>query len=93
MTAEDCAGDTLVPAPLTDYVAREFGQVKWRSLGGGVRQAVAPIRVGRRLRVFCIFPPARNFPNTGTRASRRRWFFRALSSDADWGGSRAAMWR
>src|SRR6056297_1084174 len=40
VSGDSRAGDKLVPAPLTDYVGRELDRVKWRALGGGVRQAV-----------------------------------------------------
>lgn len=54
--------DPRAPAPLADYVGRRLEDVRWRTLGGGVRQAILPtggeaiarllwIPAGRRCRI------------------------------------------
>jgi len=82
VTAEDCAGDTLVPAPLTDYVGREFGQVKWRSLGGGVRQAVLDTGGAATARLLHI-PAGKKLPEHGHKGLEATLVLQGAFSDAD----------
>jgi putative transcriptional regulator len=45
-----------VPAPLADYVGRDFAQVRWRPVGMGVRQAI--LNTGRDASARLLYIPA-----------------------------------
>ena len=42
------------PAPLQDYVGGDVGQVEWRKVGGGVKQAILPIEGEANARLLYI---------------------------------------
>ncbi len=46
----------LFPAPLRDYVGGDLDAVRWRGLGGGVRQAILP--TSREAKVRLLYIPA-----------------------------------
>lgn len=57
----------VLPAPLQDYVGTDLAQIKWRSLGMGVRQAVLPTRdKGGSARLLYI-PAGQAVPDHGHR--------------------------
>jgi len=56
----------LFPAPLAEYVGGDLDRVKWRSLGGGVRQAILPTAKGASARLLHI-PAGQAVPDHGHR--------------------------
>jgi putative transcriptional regulator len=57
-----------VPAPLADYIGRDFAGVKWRALGMGVRQAILPTGRGATARLLYI-PAGQAVPDHGHRGT------------------------
>jgi putative transcriptional regulator len=60
------AGRRLFPKPLQDYVGGDLDAVKWRALGGGVRQAILPTSKAARARLLYI-PAGAAVPDHGHR--------------------------
>lgn len=54
----------LFPAPLRDYVGGDLDKVKWRSVGGGVRQSVLETAGGATVRLIAI-PGGTAMPDHG----------------------------
>lgn len=54
----------VFPAPLRDYVGGDLDAVRWRGLGGGVRQAVLPTAPGASVRLLYI-PAGKALPSHG----------------------------
>jgi len=59
-------GTTVFPEPLRDYVGGDLSAVKWRSAGGGVRQAILPTSKDATVRLISI-PPGASVPDHGHR--------------------------
>lgn len=57
-----------LPAPLLDYIGGDLEQVKWRSLGMGVKQAILPTEKGATARLLFI-PAGQAVPNHGHRGT------------------------
>ncbi len=55
---------TVFPEPLRDYVGGDLSAVKWRSVGGGVRQAILPTSKDATVRLISI-PPGASAPDHG----------------------------
>ncbi|MES2432272.1 MAG: ChrR family anti-sigma-E factor [Pseudomonadota bacterium] len=53
-----------LPAPLLDYIGGGLAEVKWRSLGMGVRQAILPTTKGATARLLYI-PAGQAVPDHG----------------------------
>jgi putative transcriptional regulator len=61
------AGATdIFPAPLQDYVGGDLSRVKWRNIGGGVRQSVLSTSRDATVRLLHI-PPGVAIPDHGHR--------------------------
>jgi putative transcriptional regulator len=60
------APDAVFPIPLQDYVGGDFGRVKWRSVGGGVRQSILKTSSSATVRLLHI-PPGVKIPDHGHR--------------------------
>jgi putative transcriptional regulator len=58
----------VFPAPLRDYVGGDAGAVRWRSVGGGVRQAILPTSDAASARLLYI-PAGRAVPDHGHRGT------------------------
>lgn len=58
----------LFPAPLRDYVGGDVAKVKWRSMGGGVRQAILPTSKQASARLLYI-PAGVAVPDHGHRGT------------------------
>lgn len=58
--------DPLFPAPLVDYIGGSLKDVKWRTLGMGVRQAILPTGKGATARLLYI-PGGQAVPDHGHR--------------------------
>jgi putative transcriptional regulator len=54
----------MLPAPLADYVGGDLADVKWKSLGMGVRQAILPTAKGASARLLYI-PAGQAVPDHG----------------------------
>jgi putative transcriptional regulator len=54
----------VLPAPLRDYVGGDLDAVKWRSLGGGARQAILPTSPDATARLLFI-PAGKAMPDHG----------------------------
>ena len=62
--ARDARG--VFPAPLRDYVGGDLDAVRWRSVGGGVKQAILPTARGATVRLLSI-PGGARMPDHGHR--------------------------
>jgi putative transcriptional regulator len=58
----------LFPAPLRDYVGGDVEAVKWRPIGGGVRQAILPASREATVRLLYI-PAGAAVPDHGHRGT------------------------
>jgi len=56
----------LFPRPLQDYVGETLADVRWRTVGGGVRQSLLATHDGARARLLCI-PAGEPVPEHGHR--------------------------
>lgn len=73
----------MFPTPLADYVGGDLGRVKWRSLGGGVRQAILPTGKGASARLLHI-PAGQAVPDHGHRGMELTLVLQgAFRDDAD----------
>ena len=54
----------IFPAPLRSYVGGDLDAVKWRAVGGGVRQAILPTSRAATVRLLCI-PAGQAVPDHG----------------------------
>ena len=62
------ANGSVFPAPLQDYVGGDLSQVKWRSIGGGVRQSILKTDSDATVRLLHI-PPGVKIPDHGHRGT------------------------
>lgn len=66
--AQQCASPRgmtgVLPAPLRDYVGGDLDAVRWRAVGGGVRQAILPTARDARVRLLYI-PAGAQVPDHG----------------------------
>ena len=58
----------ILPAPLRDYVGGDLDQVRWRSIGGGVKQAILPTTRAASARLLFI-PGGVAVPDHGHRGT------------------------
>ena len=56
----------VLPAPVRDYVGGDLEAVRWRSVGGGVRQAILRTSRGAKVRLLSI-PGGARMPDHGHR--------------------------
>lgn len=61
-------GPGVLPAPLRDYVGGDLDAVRWRKLGGGVRQAIIPTSNAATVRLLHI-PAGAAVPDHGHRGT------------------------
>ncbi len=59
---------TIFPGPLVDYVGGDLDQVKWRSYGIGLKQALLPVARGSTVRLLYI-PAGMAVPDHGHRGT------------------------
>ncbi len=71
----------ILPAPLVDYVGGDLGQVKWRSLGMGVKQAILPTGRDASARLLYI-PAGRAVPDHGHRGLELTLVLQGAFSDS-----------
>lgn len=65
-TPRRAASGSVFPAPLQDYVGGDLADVKWRSVGGGVRQSILKTENDATVRLLHI-PPGVKIPDHGHR--------------------------
>lgn len=70
-----------LPAPLGDYIGGGLAEVKWRSLGMGVRQAILPTGKGATARLLYI-PAGQAVPDHGHRGTELTLVLRGAFRDA-----------
>ncbi len=73
---------TKVPAPLTDYIGRDFSDVKWKGLGGGVKHAVLKTGGKATARLLSI-PAGMKMPDHGHNGLEATLVLQGAFSDAD----------
>ena len=71
----------IVPAPLLDYIGGGLADVKWRSLGMGVRQAILPTSKGATARLLYI-PAGQAVPDHGHRGTELTLVLQGAFRDA-----------
>ncbi len=71
-----------VPAPLSDYIGDEFEDVKWRSLGGGVKHAVLKTGGNATARLLKI-PAGMAMPDHGHNGLEATLVLQGAFSDED----------
>ena len=75
------ARKTTLPAPVAAYVGGDLDAVKWRAVGGGVRQAILP--TGRKATVRLLHIPAgQAVPDHGHRGTELTLVLRGAFRDA-----------
>ena len=80
-TAKPLAKRGVFPAPLQDYMGGGLAEVKWRSLGMGVRQAILPTAKGATARLLYI-PAGQAVPDHGHRGTELTLVLRGAFRDA-----------
>jgi putative transcriptional regulator len=70
-----------LPAPLLDYIGGGLNDVKWRSLGMGVRQAILPTAKGATARLLYI-PAGQAVPDHGHRGTELTLVLQGAFRDA-----------
>lgn len=74
--------DSVLPAPLCDYVAGGLDGVKWRPVGMGVRQAILPTSSEARARLLYI-PAGTAIPDHGHRGLELTLVLQGAFQDED----------
>lgn len=62
------ASDSILPAPVRDYIGGDLDAVKWRPVGMGVKQAILPTARGATARLLFI-PAGAAVPDHGHRGT------------------------
>ena len=73
--------NTSLPAPVAAYVGGDLDAVKWRALGGGVRQAILPTGPKATVRLLHI-PAGQAVPDHGHRGMELTLVLRGAFRDA-----------
>jgi putative transcriptional regulator len=76
------AGDPVLPKPLQDYVGGSLDDVKWRSVGMGVKQAILPTSDGASARLLFI-PAGAAMPDHGHRGVEMTMVLKGAFQDDD----------
>jgi putative transcriptional regulator len=72
----------VFPAPLHDYAGGDLDAVRWRAVGGGVKQAVLPTSSDASARLLLI-PAGAAVPDHGHRGTELTLVLKGAFSDAD----------
>lgn len=80
--ASRAAGCAVLPAPLRDYVGGGVDAVKWRNIGGGVRQAILPTSSKASARLLYI-PAGMAVPDHGHRGLELTLVLQGAFSDSE----------
>ncbi len=70
----------ILPAAIQDYVGGDVDKVKWRSLGGGVKQAILPTKGKAQARLLYI-PAGQSVPDHGHRGTELTLVLQGSFSD------------
>lgn len=73
---------SIFPAPLQDYVGGDLADVNWRSVGGGVQQAVLRTNGGSKVRLLSI-PGGAAMPDHGHRGLELTLVLKGAFEDED----------
>ncbi len=76
------AGPTVLPTPLRRYVGGDVDCVRWRRIGGGVRQFILPVEGPAKARLLRI-PPGAAVPEHGHRGQEMTLVFAGSFSDGE----------
>ena len=76
------ARDTVLPGPLVDYVGGGLDAVEWRSVGGGVKQAILPTSRDASARLLYI-PAGTAVPDHGHRGMELTLVLQGAFRDED----------
>lgn len=71
----------VFPAPLREYVGGDLAEVRWRAVGGGVRQAILPTAHDASARLLYI-PAGMAVPDHGHRGTELTLVLQGAFSDA-----------
>lgn len=74
--------ETVLPEPVRTYVGGDIEAVQWRSLGGGVRQAILPTADGARVRLLYI-PSGMEMPDHSHAGTEMTLVLKGAYRDAD----------
>lgn len=72
----------ILPAPLADYVGGDLSMVRWRRIGGGVKQAILPAGPGATARLLYI-PAGTAVPDHGHRGMELTLVLQGAFADAN----------
>ena len=72
----------ILPAPLADYVGGDLSAVRWRRIGGGVKQAILPAGPGATARLLYI-PAGTAVPDHGHRGMELTLVLQGAFADAN----------
>lgn len=75
---ECCEG--VLPKPVQDYVGGDVDAVKWKTLGGGVKQAILPTK-GRATARLLFIPAGQSVPDHGHRGTELTLVLQGSFSD------------
>ncbi|MGY6411051.1 MAG: ChrR family anti-sigma-E factor [Alkalilacustris sp.] len=76
------AAINAMPGPLRDYAGPDLEKVRWRAIGGGVRQAILPTARGASARLLHI-PAGAQLPDHGHRGLELTQVLRGAFRDED----------
>ncbi len=71
-----------MPAPLADYVGGDLSAVRWRTIGGGVKQAILPISPDASARLLYI-PAGMAVPDHGHKGMELTLVLQGAFADAN----------
>jgi len=72
----------IFPAPLADYVGGDLASVRWRRVGGGVKQAILPTSTDASARLLFI-PAGTAVPDHGHRGTELTLVLQGAFADAN----------
>lgn len=80
--ARRAASGSVFPSPLQEYVGGDLNAVKWRAVGGGVKQAVLDTEGGSKVRLLSI-PGGAAMPDHGHRGLELTMVLKGAFRDED----------
>lgn len=80
--ARKIAADRVLPGPVQDYIGGDLSDVRWRAVGGGVRQAALKTRDKTKVRLLSI-PGGVAMPDHGHRGLELTLVLKGAFKDED----------
>jgi putative transcriptional regulator len=77
-----CEAAGIFPAPLADYIGGDLSAVRWRKVGGGVKQAILPTGKDASARLLYI-PAGKAVPDHGHRGMELTLVLQGAFADAN----------